>query len=85
MNIEIDNVENLIDGRYLTECIAEQIVRQKKDNFGDFDNELLKGIKLVVKQIVKEYMANYFGEQGTRRLIKEELHEMTREEIIKAL
>lgn len=88
MSIEITKEEllKIIDKELLAENIANKIVQRKTDSrWNEFDGELLKGLKVGVEKIIKEYIENYYEKSGIEREVKEVLSKMTREDIIRSL
>jgi len=86
MKIELNKQEvlKLIDNSYLTELIVNRIYDSKLDSYGDFDSELLKALEKAAKNIVDEYIKEYYS-GDIQSLVREQLKKMTKEEIIEIL
>ncbi len=88
MNIEINqkNIENFIDKSYLTEIIAEKIVKSKTNQTWDeFNDELKNALQIAVKEIVNDYVKNYYSGQGIESQVADLLKKMTKEDILKII
>ena len=87
MKIELNIDENkIIDSKYLSEVLADKIYDSQMDlGFNEFKKELLDSLKSATKQIVDEYVKEYWGKEHIEREVQDILEDMTKEEILKAM
>jgi hypothetical protein len=88
MEIQIneEDVKNLIDKSYLTELVANNIIKSKTNQtWQEFDDELKDALQKAVSEIADDYVKNYYEGQGIEKQISNILSKMTKEDIIKTI
>jgi len=81
--LEKQDILYSIDKRVLADAIAEKIVESKKD-WDEFDQTLLEAFKKAQKEIIKEYMEDYFTGSPITAL-KDAIAKMEKAELIKII
>jgi hypothetical protein len=81
-----DDLKDFIKNEYFIEALARELIKMKKNDewANEFDRQLLEAFKKAQKEIVGEYVNEYYeGDISSR--VSQALGSLTKEEILKYL
>lgn len=79
-----EDLKDFIKDEYFIEAVAKELVKTKKNLADEFDGQLITAFEKADKEIIDEYIREYYSADPKNRIIKA-LGEMDKKQIIELI
>ena len=85
MEFTKEEILQCISGELLAENIADKILQNKKNNWEEFDEALIEGMRKAARIVVDELIKEYDFEKEIQTRVKNTLTSMTKAEVLRLI